>query len=402
MNFFLTPSIMAIAFIVTILVPPEVTLSEELNLERNMFAENILSQWCGEKENLVFSPYSLSATMAMVATGSRGATAEQLEAALQIGKREQMGEMFAMLNGQLEAAKKHGNVELALANSIWVQQDFALQQAFKNILTEKFLAEANLVDYVGQTEITRQTINNWVATKTAQRIKDLFAPNTLSAQTRLTLVNAVYFKAKWAFPFKPSLTEDTPFFSPVGEIAVKGMNLKKRFLYAGVGDLQVLEIPYRGNELSMLLILPKKELGLKYAVEALKQDGLLQWDKQMSLKEVILMLPKFSFTSSHDCIPALKQLGITDLFDGAKADLSGMAGKAGDLAVSVVVQKAFIEVSEEGTEAAAATGAAVALTAAMPVEQPVVFRADHPFVFAIRHRKTNTVLFLGSVVKPET
>lgn len=366
------------------------------------FAVDLLERWCDDKANVVFSPYSLSVALGMVAAGSRGETARQIAASLRLGvPAAALSARFAELDAKFAATRQAGSVELAIANALWPQQDFTFSPTYLDLVRTQFRGEVRPVDYVARTEAARQTINQWVAERTAHRIKDLVAPGILSAATRMTLVNAVYFKGKWSQPFDSKRTAAAPFFAMNGRTAMtKLMTRRGTFRYAEVDGIQALEVPYNGDKLTMLVLLPVRGKGLKTVASAIKNNGILKWDDALATCEVDVFLPKFTFTFERSCVDVLRDMGISDAFDASRADLSGMAGQPGDLVVSAVLHKAFIEVSEEGTEAAAATAGVISITS-VPLEPPVLFRADHPFVFLIRERESGGILFMGAVAQPE-
>ena len=259
-----------------------------------------------------------------------------------------------------------------------------------------------MVDYITNVEKAREEINNWVEKKTNNKIKDLIPPGVLSSDTRLTLVNAIYFKGLWLEQFKQKETFPGSFFvSQNEEIKVEMMHQKAEFKYSESEELacQILEMPYIGKKMSMVIFLPKETHGLA------KLEGKMTYDKlneslsslmYASLDEVEVFLPKFKLTQQFDLNDVLSKMGAKEMFIPGKADLSGISSQS--LFVSKVVHKAFVEVNEEGTEAAAATAVGVALMC-MPLPAPI-FKADHPFLFLIRHNESGAILFLGRLVKP--
>ncbi len=257
------------------------------------------------------------------------------------------------------------------------------------------------VDFINdaEREKTRRTINTWVEDKTNKKIQELIKPGILNTQTRLMLTNAVYFKGDWAVQFDSKNTKDAPFtIAPEKKIDVPMMHLKDSFNYADFGVLQILEMPYKGNDLSMVVLLPRKAEDLAELEERITFGTLEQWLKRLNKQEVLVYLPKFKITGEFRLAEMLKKVGMVDAFAPNLADFSGMNGKK-DLFISAVVHKAFVEVNEKGTEAAAATGIAIGVTS-IPTPPPV-FRADHPFVFFIRDIKTNTILFIGRLANPQ-
>jgi serpin B len=364
------------------------------------FAAALFARWCDGTANVVFSPHSIFAALAMTAAGARGESAAQIARALRPDEPpEQLAGSFALLEERLAAARDASpGLTLAIANSLWPQRGFAIRPAFAELIRARFRGEVAPLDYAGQTEEARLAINRWVAQRTADRIQDLIPPGALDKDTRLALVNAVFFLGLWETPFDEALTTEAPFSGPDGVVAPAFFMQRKGEMRHAAGEgVQALELPYAGGRFAMVVLLPDKDRSLREAVVRRRDKGLATWDDNLRQRQVALFLPRFSCTWMSECRPALAAAGITDIFDPARADLSGIAGGPGDLFVSAVIHKAFVEVTEKGTEAAAATGVAMRLTAFDP---PVVFRADRPFAFLIRERRTGCVLFAGVVARP--
>ncbi len=364
------------------------------------FALDLYGKLRTQEGNLFLSPYSISTALAMTYGGARGDTEKQMAATLRFTvPQEQLHLGFAALQSRLNAVQQKSKIKLAVANSLWPQKGYEFLPDFVALCRDRYEAKPTAVDYAGATEAARKQINDWVEAKTNRKIQELFKPGVLDAQTRLVLANAIYFKGDWATPFDKQFTQELPFFLANGkQVTAPLMTRQAHFGYAATADLQVLDLPYAGNALSMAILLPAKADGLA-ALEAqltvAKLDG---WLKALRNREVNVVLPKFKTTAEFSLGATLQSLGMRDAFAAGQADFSGMTGKK-DLFISAVVHKAFVEVNEEGTEAAAATGVGMALTAAMPQEPPV-FRADHPFLFLIRDNQTGSILFLGRVVDP--
>ena len=367
------------------------------------FATALIGRWCGGTENAVFSPYSLSAALAMTAAGSRGATAEQVADALGLPRGpEALAAAFGALDQALaEARGGSPGLALSMANALYPQRGYPVKPGFLELIRTRFRGAATPLDYAADSEAARLVINRWVEEQTASRIKDLLAPGVLTRATRMTLVNAVYFKGRWATPFDAAQTQPAPFHAP-GNVTVQAPLMQRRgeMRYAELNGLQAVDLPYAGNRFAMLVLLPAPEQPVAGVVQSLAEKGPGAWEAALAERDVTLFLPRFTCTWSRECMPTLQALGMTALFDTAAADLSGIAGQPGELVVSAVGHKAFVEVAEEGTEAAAATGVAMKMTAFRPHEQPVVFRADRPFVYLIRERASGCVLFAGVVNKP--
>ena len=293
------------------------------------------------------------------------------------------------------------NNKLLTANRLFVQKSFDILEAFKEGTREFYDAELALVDYITNAENAREEINHWVEQKTNDKIKDLIPPGMLTSDTRLTLVNAIYFKGLWLEQFDKVETSSSSFFvSKNEEIKVNMMYQEADFKYFESQELacQVLEMPYIGRKMSMVIYLPKEINGLAELEEQMTYDSL---QKSFSLlnaskKGVEVFLPKFKLTQQFDLNDMLSKMGAEEMFIPGKAKLSGITAEP--LFVSKVVHKAFVEVNEEGTEAAAATAIGVNFMC-MPLPKPV-FKADHPFLFLIRHNDSGAVLFLGRLLKP--
>ena len=350
-------------------------------------------------ENLVYSPFSIASALSMTLAGARGQTASQIAAALDLRTGQEsvhadMKELVALLGSDLEGDK------LAIANALWPQQGAPILKPFVDTVQQNYRAESRELDFQRNAEPSRQEINRWVSDHTAGKIPELLPQGVITALTRLVLTNAVYFKGTWATEFDPKRTSDEPFHLNSGStVPVAMMHRSGRYIYLENGELQALELPYQGGRLSMVILLPGKQDGLAKLESALTPQTLGTWTQSGISRQVDVTMPKFKVESSFSLNDALMRLGVKDAFSNA-ADFSGINGNR-TLSLSAVVHQAVIEVNEKGTEAAAATGAVIGLTSAMP-SQPAVFRADHPFFYVIRDRKTKCVLFAGRVVNPKT
>lgn len=371
--------------------------------DNSAFAFDLYHQLSGSEGNLFFSPYSISTALAMTESGARGETKSQMAKALHFSlPQDKLDPAFAELRNNLNAAQGADKVTLTIANSIWPSNRYKFLDSYVGILKSNYDVSLTPLDYT-QTEAARVTINKWVENKTHDKIMDLIGPGVLKPDTRLTLVNAIYFYGKWLSPFQPKDTDDWPFkVSPDKPEDVPMMSQTSEFPYAETGSLQVLELPYRGAELSMLIVLPKSTTGLAAIESGLSQTSLAEWTGKLETREVIVHLPKFKITwGTEDLTDSLKTLGMKDAFDKNSADFSGMDGNPHGLCIGAVLHKAFIDVKEEGTEAAAAT-AVVMMTGAVAPETPTpMFLADHPFLFLIQDNRTGTILFMGRVLDPK-
>lgn len=370
----------------------------------NAFACDLYSKLKSSAGNLFFSPYSISTCLGMVDLGARGNTATQMSGLLHLPPGDSLFHTASgALQKELNAAGKAGGFDLSVANALWGQQGHPFLPGFLDLVKQDYEANLNQVDFQTKSEPARMSINSWVSDRTAGRIKDLLAPGVLSASTRLVLVNAIYFKGKWLTPFKPEDTTNADFTTTMDKRhPVPFMHTTSRFNYAENDEMQLLEMRYAGNRLSMVVILPKKDDGLPNIENGLDEKKLSALLAPMSGPrgpvQVSVYLPKFKLTGEFSLGKTLADLGMSDAFT-SRADFSGMDGSR-DLYLSAVVHKAYVDVNEEGTEAAAATGAAVSALAIMRPAPIPVFRADHPFLFLIRDRESGSILFLGRVTNP--
>lgn len=357
------------------------------------FATRLYANLREQPGNLFLSPFSISTALAMTEAGARGATAEQMRRVLGLQEGEAHA-AFGALRAEL-AARQGPGVTLALANGLWTQRDFPIRPEYRALVATNYGGEAREVDFQADAERERAAINTWVESKTAARIKDLFPRGSITADTRLALASAVYFKGLWDSPFDPKNTQDAPFHAPGREVSCRLMRRTALLRYAEAAEAQIVEIPYKGRAISMVVLLPRAADGLAALERSLGPETIARWVGGLAPTEVALWLPKFTFNAEFDLVESLRALGMTMPFT-READFSAMAAARG-LTLTAVVHKAFVEVTEEGTEAAAATGVSVGVTS---VPRVVTFRADRPFLFFIRDVATGTVLFLGRVVDP--
>ena len=365
------------------------------------FALRLYDRLRGGEANLFFSPHSISTALAMAYAGAAGATAEQMAETLAFALPPwELHGAFAALEAELRQGSAAGAYELRAANALWAQKDFAFLDSYLDLLRKTYGAPLRLVDFMRETEQARRAINAWVEETTNDKIQDLFTPGVLDEITRLVLVNAIYFRGFWEAKFDAEATRDAPFTLPGGETAdVPMMHREDAFAYAETAAAQILELPYRGGDLSMVVVLPRAKDGLPTLETSLSAAGLRAWTESLARARVSVHLPRFSITSQFSLADALEAMGMADAFSVRDADFSAMTGDR-DLFISAVVHKAFVAVDEEGTEAAAATGVVMGLRSVAVPRPPRVFRADHPFLFLIRHRPTGAILFLGRVNDP--
>ena len=363
----------------------------------NKFAFDLYSQLDkSENGNLFYSPYSISAALAMTYEGAEGKTAEEMKSVFHFPESNILRPNFAAIYNDINKGVE--DYELKTGNALWVQQDFPFLADYKNRVEKYFGGKAANLDFVKETEKSRQTINSFIGEQTNNKIKDLIPTGFLNAMTRLVLTNAIYFKGTWQWEFDTSDTRDSEFeITPTNIVKTPMMNMdpdKVSFNYADTGDLQILELPYKGDEISMLVLLPSENLD---AIEnTLTAEKLNEYKSKMKETKLdSISLPKFEFDTKYFMNDVLSALGMPTAFSES-ADFSGMTGKK-DLFISFVIHQAYVKVDEKGTEAAAATAVGMELTAVMPRN---VFRADHPFIFLIQDEGTGNILFFGRMVDP--
>ena len=353
--------------------------------------------------NLFFSPYSISTALAMTYAGAAGETQKQMAEVLHFTVPEpELHEAMARLRSSLLADKKKG-YELRVANRLWGQKGYEFLPEFLQTTRKYYGAELGVLDFAKNTEAARQEINAWVEKQTEEKIKDLLAPGVLDPQTRLVLTNAIYFKGNWQEKFEKDATKDAPFhLSADKEVTVPMMHQTEQFGYRATDDLQVLEMPYAKGELSMIVLLPKEIEGLPQLEKKLTQANLQEWTKGLRRQKVIVYVPRFKMTSQFGLKDTLQAMGMTLAFDDQEGRFLPHEPASEGLYISAVVHKAFVDVNEEGTEAAAATGVVMMpMAARLRPEQPPTFRADHPFLFLIRDNQTGSILFMGRVANPK-
>ncbi|MBN1911038.1 MAG: serpin family protein [Pirellulales bacterium] len=386
-------------------VSPDVEAVVEGN---NTFALDLYAQLSRAKQNdnknLFFSPHSLSTALAMTAAGARGQTEAEMAKVLHFPfPTAQVHPAMAELAAALRRAE-NDNLTLLVANRLWGQKDYAFLPEFLATTKKDYGAELAQVDFIHDAEAARKTINAWVERQTRQKIRNLIPKGMLDRLTRLVLTNAVYFKGQWQSPFDKKRTLMARFRPGTDEstvdpsVRVPMMHKVDDFAYADLPELQILELPYAGEQVSMIVLLPKKVDGLPDLEKSLDVKTVQKWFRQLRRQKVVVYLPRFSTTGQFELSKTLSALGMPRAFDPDEADFSGMTSKP-DLFVSKVIHKAFVDVNEEGTEAAAAT-AVIMKRKGGPSALPT-FRADHPFVFLIRHKPTGSILFLGRLIRPE-
>uniref|UniRef100_UPI003AAAFFD0 leukocyte elastase inhibitor-like isoform X2 n=1 Tax=Centroberyx gerrardi TaxID=166262 RepID=UPI003AAAFFD0 len=395
--------------------------------------------------NVFYSPFSISSALAMVLLGARGNTATQMSEVLcftkaeqprQAGAEQMQMQMQQQMQQQVQLSRlpqyllKCLNVQkvqedvhvgfnklmselnkpeapyaLSLANRLYGEKSYQFVEDFLAETKKHYNAELESVDFKTNPEAARNNINSWVEKQTQDKIKEVLVQGVVDNMTRLVLVNAIYFKGNWDKKFKEDFTKDARFRVNKNDTKpVKMMHQKTKFplTFIPEANCQILEMPYKGKDLSMLIFLPNDmedgTTGLEKLEKELTYENFVEWTRpdMMDTVEVQVALPRFKMEEKYDLKKILSSMGMVDAFDIAMSDFSGMS-PANDLVLSKVVHKAFVEVNEEGTEAAAATAAVMMLRCA---RIPVTFVADHPFLFFIRHNPSMSILFAGRFCSP--
>ncbi|XP_064189995.1 leukocyte elastase inhibitor A-like isoform X1 [Anguilla rostrata] len=362
-----------------------------------------LSDVAGESRNVFFSPLSISSALAMVYLGAKGHTADQMAKVLCFNKAQNVHSDFQALSADIN--KPAASYLLKLANRLYGEKTLNFLPAFLESTQKFYSADLVPLDFIGASEESRKQINQWVEEQTESKIKDLLKPGTVSAVTRLALVNAIYFKGSWMHKFDGKRTKEMPFkISRFNSKPVQMMFQTDQYPYRYIPKyrLQVLEIPYQEDELSMFILLPRSSIfgnALKKLEKELTLENIDSWTDRKNMErgiDICVRLPRFKLEEDYELNTPLGRLGMSDVFDAGRADLTGMNGQGG-LYLSAVVHKAFVEVNEEGTEAAVASAEYVTYSL---FQQYKKFTADHPFLFFIQHNQSRSILFLGRFCSP--
>jgi len=364
----------------------------EKNLEKvikacNQFAFDLYKSLKNKRKNVLISPYSIDIALAMTFEGAYNETKKEIKKVLHIPFNE-IKVYYLKLIKSTNISKK--DCILKTANGMWVQQGFKVLSSYKNTIKTYYLAEIKSTDFKHDPEGSRRKINKWVYKKTEKKIKEVIPKRGINKLTRLVLVNAIYFKGKWLKKFNKKLTHEEPFYVSANKtIKVKMMQKKGIFNYAEDEKFQVLELPYKGKEISMIIFLPKK-VDSKLDLTLSEFYSLIS---KLKKTDLMVFIPKFKLKEGYNLKPVLYEMGIKKAFT-YEADFSRIDGKK-DLLIQNVFHKAFVSVDEEGTEAAASTAVVIGLKA---IPRFKVFKVNHPFLFFIVDKKADfLILFLGKV-----
>jgi len=377
----------------------------------NEFAMNLYGQMAKRPGNLFFSPYSISSALAMTYAGAHGRTAAQMAHVLHISlPNDRLHAAFGTLLDNLNAGGSAGffktAYELNVANGLWCQKGYSYNPTFLQLLERDYGVDLQLADFISGAEQARSDINQWVSRETNDKIEDLLPPGVLNPTpqtvTRLVLVNAIYFKGNWDEQFEKTRTSRQPFhLDSLRDINTEMMGRTGNLPAMQDADLQAVEMSYIGNDLSVVVLLPKTVDGLSNLEAKFDATRLQAWLGKLREQRVDVTFPKFKMDSQFDLADVLASMGMPDAFSRWTANFSGITTDE-TIFISHVIHKAYVDVNEEGTEAAAATG--VGMTMCCCISSPVtsmVFRADHPFIFLLRQKSSGAILFMGRVTAPK-
>ncbi|MFZ1735950.1 MAG: serpin family protein [Candidatus Moraniibacteriota bacterium] len=366
----------------------------------NQFALDLYSELKNGSGNIFFSPYGVSVALAMTYEGARGETANEIQAVSHLPADGNLRQpSFAAIYRQIN--RLDSKYKLSIADAVWAQNDYKFLDEYTNVLQQYYAGKATNVDFKNSTEESRQIINKWVGDKTDNKINSLFSQGSPDNTARLVLTNAIYFKGAWLKKFEKAQTKDADFRVDADNIVkvpmMQQMDKDAKFNYAETDTLQILEMPYEGDKLSMIVLLPKNDSDMSLE-GSLSLENIRNWRNEFREQHVDVFMPKFTFDIKYSLKEILMRMGMPLAFTWPGADFSGMDGTK-NLYIGDVVHQVSIDIDENGAEAVAATGVAVVAGSAMPQQVPT-FRADHPFIFAIQDKENGSILFLGRVSNP--
>ena len=361
------------------------------------FASDLYQQIKPEPVNIFYSPISISSALAMTYAGARGETLNQISKTLYFSKnQEELHKSYNVLITELSNSKSEG-IQLNIANSLWLQENMKINDQFLSITEKYYNAGVIPVNFITDPEKSRLEINNWVESNTNKKITNLLPDGSIHSQTMMVLVNAIYFKGRWDKTFdKTQNTSDIFYVFKTCQTQATFMNNYINTNYYEDNLLSIVEIPYTNHGQSLFIILPKEKYGLMDVEKIFEQKSIPGYLEKMTHRRVNLSIPKFKTEATYDLKIHLSKMGMPVAFTN-NADFSGITGDK-SLAIDKVIHKAYIDVNEEGTEAAAATAVTMRKTSMMLDE--VRFKADHPFIYLIRDNETNTILFVGRLMDP--
>ncbi len=368
--------------------------------KNNQFCFDLFNYVNVEDDNLFLSPFSVSAALAMTYEGAKGKTRKEMSKVMYFpDNNEKLNNDFQSIIEKTQSSKDSKKYTFNIANSLWAQKDFNFLHLYFETVKKHYDTPIEMVDFKGsdEREKTRLRINNWVEDKTNKKIKNLLNKSALDRDTKLVLVNAVYFLAEWQKAFNKKLTKSDVFYTLKDKTKKDFMKLSSRMKYAYDDSTQILEIPYKNHKASMVIFLPNKVTQFKSLKTKLDNDYLSSILKKTEYKNIRLTLPKFKVEYKEDLAMVLKGAGMKRAFSNS-ADFSGMICKK-DLKIDKVIHQTFINVDESGTEAAAATAVVMKRITGVGPNEKIDFKANKPFIFLIKDNSTGSILFVGQLVK---
>jgi serpin B len=380
---------------------PPANVYEFVNCSNDFSFEMYQKLAAEDGENVFFSPYSITTALGMAYEGARGETASEIADVLKLPVGNQT-RLDIMKSYQGKFNQENTAYNLSTANAYWLKENQDLKELYRNAIESYYLAHGEELDFAGDPIGSAETINDWIAQQTNGKIKNLIDPAIITTYTYLILTNAIYFKSDWKYQFNSTATKNDTFnLSDGNAITAEMMHMNDEtieFNYSSNGDAQLLQLPYKNGELSMYIMLPKTN-DLASLESMLNYEYLNALKKDMSSEWVDLYLPKFKFEQKYELNDMLSEMGMPTAFSD-NADFSGITDSV-PLKITNVIHQSFVEVNEKGTEAAAATAVVIGPTSVNPPQPlPILFNANHPFIFFIEHEATGQILFMGKVGNP--
>lgn len=362
---------------------------KELVTSHNSFAMDLYQALNKDGENLFFSPLSISTALAMTYAGAKNQTAQQMQEVL-----HNTGNQDAYHEGNEALRKLLQKSALIQANSLWPDKNENLLDSFLYTLQKQYGAQCQPLEFATDPELAASVINDWVAENTLGRVQDLLQPHDITADTRLVLANAMVFDGQWQEAFDPAMTRPMAFYLADGTILeIPGMHRKSNIMIASWDDFKLVELPFKGNETSLLMVVPNMRGGLPAIEDFISAEAINLWVKQLKSREVSLALPRFEMNERVDLSEVLIGLGMDSAFS-PDADFTGISEDKG-LFIGKILHQAAVKINEEGVEAAAAT--AVIMKRESVAE---LLQINRPFLFMIRHKETGSILFMGRMADP--
>jgi serpin B len=363
------------------------------------FALQLFGRLKDQKGNLFLSPYSISAAMAIAYGGARGNTEKELAATLRFdADQKRFHAAMAEIRQTLAGSATGGKVELLVANGLWPQCGYGFRDDFLDLARRNYDAAVEFADFPAAPHAAGDKINAWIARHTKGRISGALPGNTVTRETRLVIANAIYFKGDWASQFPKAATKPEPFWiAPEKSLPAPMMRQRHVFEYAEAAGVKLLQMPYVGGDLAMIVVLPQERDGLRRLEQELRAKKLAGWLERLHPRTVDVRLPTFAVKSRFSLADTLRAMGMSDAFD-RRADFTGMTERR-PLWINAVEHAALVEVDEQGTVAAAATSISFGCSA-RPSYPDATFHADHPFLFLIADLRTHMLLFLGRIANP--